>query len=99
MTPSFSAVDRGDQWPGIADDQPAAARLSILSTWRDKSSSSSISPAYGSSSGSLPSSSATSAETEVRLRFASRSSRFAAAGGSEIVLRTEDMQHSMNQIV
>lgn len=81
------AIAGRDERPCVADDQ-STSRDSTSSTRRERSGSSAIAPAYGSSPGVRPTSSATSAEKDVPRRLASRSSRFARDAGIEIVRRT-----------
>jgi len=87
----LSAIARGDERPGVTYDQPAS-RDSTSSIRSERSGSSSTTPAYGSSDGTRSTNSATSAENEVRLRLASRSSRLAKDAGIEMVRRTAFMK-------
>lgn len=87
----LSAIARGDERPGVTYDQPAS-RDSTSSIRSERSGSSSTTPAYGSSAGTCSTNSATSAENEVRLRLASRSSRLANDAGIEMVRRTAFMK-------
>lgn len=95
MPAALRTVDCRDDRAGVANDQrPKRARIS--STFWERSSSSSMRPAYGSRSGCCCTSSVTRADTDVRRRFASLSRRSAIADGSETVFRTEDILQSMN---
>jgi hypothetical protein len=90
VPPPLPPIARGDERSRVADDQPAS-RDSTSSTRSERSGSSSTTPAYGSSAGTCSTSSATSAENEVPLRLASRSSRLANDEGIEMVRRTAFM--------
>jgi hypothetical protein len=98
VTTALASIARGDQRTRVADDQ-SPSRDSTSPTRSERSGSSSMTPAYGSSPGARSTSSAMIAEKDVFLRLASRSIRLATAAGIEIVRRTALMPSSMNMRV